>query len=111
MTCIEIDMALCRALGKRPYESLVKAAQRAIESGPNGIRQAASILIHSRNKDVWETMRRAHAALSAHVQKCRTCLATPGRRRAGHAFQGIVDGLCVYHAMKARKSETSEASP
>jgi hypothetical protein len=63
---LKIDMTVCRGLHKRPGETVVKAAARALHSAPDPVtRKAASLLLRPGAGDPWARMKRAADLLSS----------------------------------------------
>jgi hypothetical protein len=103
LTNIEIDYVLCRALKKRPGESLLAAAERTMMALPGEpARNAAAILLRNDSGDVWVTMRAAHRSLTRRrkivTQKCVECLSEPRRYRHSSPRPAVSGDLCALHA-------------
>lgn len=60
---LAIDLAVCKGLGKRPGETLLTAASRALRGAPEAAKRRAAGILLNRSGDVWERMRRAAEVL------------------------------------------------
>jgi hypothetical protein len=98
-----IDLALCCALGMRPGETLLDAADRVSLGPACPAKSAAMVLISNDSGDVWSTMRAAYRALiydiaalgPIRVVKCLCC-----QKPAVSA----VGDFCAYHGMLERRA-------
>ena len=60
---LAIDITVCKGLGKRPGETLLSAASRALRRAPEANKRRAAGILLNRSGDVWERMRRASELL------------------------------------------------
>jgi hypothetical protein len=123
MNDIEIDYRLCHALGKRPGESLLDAAERAARGPAGPARRAAGVLLKNDRGDPWGRMRAAYVELCKPYvaspcspiglkiyRRCAECL-REGRANRGRQSHPAVDGdLCALHAARKRRAEWEESN-
>ena len=56
---LEIDTTVCRGLGKKPGETILRAAARTLGHSPEPRKRKAAGILLNGSGEVWERMRRA----------------------------------------------------